>query len=247
MRIAVLADIHGNLPALEEVARDLGSLKAEAVWNLGDAVGYGAEPFACLQLLTDLGAAGVAGNHELAVAGRMETGTFNPVAAEAVAWTRSALGPEVCAQLGELPLSLRPTPSTYLFHGLPGNPGGYLRGAEEAAAVFERLLAVDPRLRLAFFGHTHRPAAFARLPGGKVAALPTGEDLLLASGRPCLVNPGSVGQPRGGDPRARYLLYDDESGRIRFRSVAYDVGRAQSLILAAGLPPALAARLSDGS
>jgi predicted phosphodiesterase len=255
--IAVIADVHGNLPALAAVAEELARERVSAVWHLGDAVGYGAEPYACLQLLADLGALCIAGNHERALLDPALARGYNRGAAEALEWTGRQLSPEVKTALGGLPLSARPLPGVLLFHGLPGNPGAYLRTAAEAEAVFTHLAATDPRIRLGFFGHTHRRAVFSRLGAGPVAtsvpwapagAAPgsAGGELLLAPGRSYLINPGSVGQPRDGDPRASFLVLDRDGGRARFCAVEYDVARAQSLILEAGFSPQLAARLGSG-
>jgi predicted phosphodiesterase len=249
MPIAVLADVHGNLPALTAVAKELARQKVSEVWHLGDAVGYGAEPFACLQLLADLGALCIAGNHERALVDPALARSYSRGAAEALAWTAGQLSHAVIDTLGGLPLSAQPLPGVFLFHGFPGNPGAYLRTVFEAEAVFTHLAATDPRIRLGLFGHTHRRAVYTRLGSGPVASLApvtAGGEVLLAPGRSYLVNPGSVGQPRDGDPRASYLLLDRGSGIVRYRAVEYDVARAQSLILGAGLPPELAARLGSG-
>lgn len=244
--IAVLADVHANLAALEAVAEDLRAHGASAVWHLGDAVGYGPEPFACLQLLADLGAVCVAGNHERALLDQGLLRGYNEGAAAALRWTASRLSPALLAELGELPLLAQPLSSVTLFHGIPGNPTAYLRTATEAEAVLAWLASTDPRVRLGLFGHTHHRAVYSRLGKGPVQAGPAEGEILLAPGRAYLVNPGSVGQPRDGDPRASYLLLDREAGRVRYREVPYDVARTQSLILQAGLPPHLAARLSQG-
>lgn len=246
MRVAVLADIHANLPALEAVVADMQREGAEGLWHLGDAVGYGAEPFACLQMLADLDAVIVSGNHELAACDLAEAQGFNPAASEAIRWTRKALDPATRQRICDLPVNASPVPGVFLFHGLPGNAAGYLRTSETAAMVFDHLSDRDPRIRFAFFGHTHRPMVFTYLTGRPVRMFDPGPDLIAAPGRRYIINPGSVGQPRNGDPRAHYLLFDIEDNHLLFKRVEYDIPAAQERILSAGLPSSLAARLSQG-
>jgi predicted phosphodiesterase len=246
MRIAVLADVHANLPALEAVTEDMKAEGAEGLWHLGDAVGYGAEPYACLQMLADLDSVFVVGNHEQAACDLAEAQGFNPAASEAIRWTRKSLDPATRLKICDLPVNTSPVPGVFLFHGLPGNATGYLRTAETAQMVFDHLSDRDPRIRFAFFGHTHRPMVFTQLTGRPVRMFDPGSDLMAASGRRYLINPGSVGQPRNGDPRAHYLLFDFEDSHIVFKRVEYDISKAQERILEAGLPPSLAARLSQG-
>ncbi|UCF31417.1 MAG: metallophosphoesterase family protein [bacterium] len=246
MNVAVLADVHSNLPALEAVVEDFQQRNVTHVWHLGDAIGYGAEPYACLQLLADLKAELITGNHELAVLDAGQAMGFNSMAREAINWTRRELSEEIRAFLETLAQGMKPLPGVYLFHGLPGQPNGYLRTAETAEAVFSHFEENDPRIRIAFFGHTHRPMIFTHLPGGPVRMFEPHEDLMIAPGRRYLVNPGSVGQPRNRNPFAQYLIYRPGEGRILFRRVEYNVREAQSRIIEAGLPPSLAARLSQG-
>jgi len=246
MIVAVLADVHANLPALEAVHADFSAEGVQSVWSLGDTVGYGAEPFACLQMLADLDAVFIAGNHEQAACDLAEANGFNSAAAHAIRWTRDKLSTDTRKNLCELPVNFSPQPGVFLFHGLPGNANGYLRTEETGQMVFDHLTDRDPRIRVAFFGHTHRPMIFTHLTGRPVRMFEPLEELILAPGRRYLVNPGSVGQPRNGDPNAHYLIYDSEEGRIKFRKVPYDIGTAQERILQAGLSPSLAARLSQG-
>ena len=148
--------------------------------------------------------------------------------------------------LNTLPQGMKPLPGVYLFHGLPGKPTSYLRTSETAESVFSYFDQWDPRIRIAFYGHTHRAMVFTQLTGRPVRMFEPSDELYLAPGRRYLVNPGSVGQPRNGDPLAQYLVYHPDEGRILFRRVEYNVGKAQSRIIEAGLPPSLAARLSQG-
>lgn len=246
MKVAILADVHANLPALEAVHRDFSEQGIQPVWNLGDAVGYGAEPFACLQMLADLDALLIAGNHEQAACDLAEANGFNSAAAHAIRWTRDTLTPDTRQDLCELPVNNAPHPGVFLFHGLPGNAAGYLRTGETAQMVFDHLTDRDPRIRVAFFGHTHRPMIFTYLTGRPVRRFKPGEELILAPGRRYLVNPGSVGQPRNKDPSAQYIIFDTDEDRISFRKIPYDIDAAQERILQAGLSPSLAARLTQG-
>ena len=246
MRIAVLADVHANLPALEAVVRDLQDLGCDHLWHLGDAVGYGAEPYACIQILADLGAEMIAGNHELAIVDPEMAAGFNPAAREAVDWTRQALSAEIIRLLAELPRALQPEAGIHLFHGLPNNVNGYIRTSETAEQVLSYFTDRYPLMRLAFFGHTHRSAVFTQLTGRPLRTFEPDREILISSGRRYLINPGSVGQPRNNDPRTQYLVFDPDQGRIRFRKIEYDVQAAQARILEAHLPPPLAARLSQG-
>jgi predicted phosphodiesterase len=246
MKIAVLADVHANLPALEAVADDLARQGADMVWHLGDAVGYGSDPFACLQMLADLDALMIIGNHEEAACDLNEALGFNPTAAEAIRWTHESLSPADRENLSSLPVNAKTDSGVFLFHGLPGNTSGYIRTTEIAQQVFEELGSRDPRIRISFFGHTHKPMVFTWLDGRPVRRIEPDEEIILAAGRRYLVNPGSVGQPRNGDPRSQYILFDEDEGVITFRRVNYDIRAAQEGILDAGLPAALAARLSRG-
>jgi len=216
------------------------------VWCLGDTVGYGAEPFACLQILADLGAVIIAGNHEQAACDLAEANEFNPTAAQAIRWTREVLTPETRQSLCDLPVNIVPFPGVFLFHGLPGNTTGYLRTAEMAQMVLDHLTDRDPRIRVAFFGHTHRPMIFTHLSGSPIRMFEPMGELILASGRRYLINPGSVGQPRNGDPDAQYIIYDPDEGHILFRKIPYDIDAAQQGILTPPLSPSLAARLTQG-
>ncbi|MGD8353382.1 MAG: metallophosphoesterase family protein [Pseudomonadota bacterium] len=246
MKAAVLADIHANLPALEAVHKDFSAQGVEMIWTLGDVIGYGAEPYACLQMLTDIDAVLIAGNHEQAACDLAEANGFNSTAAHAIRWTREKLSPDTRKSLCDLPINASPWPGVFLFHGLPGNATGYLRTGETAQNVFDHLSDRDPRIRIGFFGHTHRPMIFTNLVGRPVRMFEPGEELILAPGRRYLVNPGSVGQPRNGDPSAHYLIFDTEKGHLYFKKVPYNIDEAQERILQAGLSPSLAARLSQG-
>ena len=237
MRIAVLSDVHANLEALEAVLDDA---EADRVLVLGDLVGYNADPDAVIRRLRDDDATLIAGNHDLAATERFDVSWFNEVAAEAIRWTRDVASAQTMSELASLEPAAEDGPNL-LVHGSVVDPAAeYLRNALQARASFEAA-----SFDVAFYGHTHVPAAFAE-EGGLVAELPAGEGLSvdLRDGVRLLLNPGSVGQPRDGDPRASYLVVDD--GVARWHRVAYDVGATQRKIRRAGLPEVLADRLTLG-
>lgn len=211
------------------------------VWSLGDVVGYGAEPVSCLATITDETSRRIAGNHDLAAAGRVPLDAFSPSAQAALEWTRGVIGPVGIAKLAKLAPSSEGPVS--LFHGSPRDPvWDYVTTDEKARAALE---ATDADL--VFVGHTHSPAAWRLTPqgeieGGFVGGAGTVE---LTEGR-WLVNPGAVGQPRDGDARASWLTYDAEAATVTFHRTPYDVAGAQNAILAVGLPADLARRISEG-
>ena len=241
MRYAILSDVHANREALEAVLADAAP-RADAVLSLGDAVGYGADPIACLELLAERAHATVAGNHDHAVAGLLDTSWFNPRAAAAVEWTREQLDDDYRAWLGGRPLILELGDAT-LVHASPAQPEEweYLMSAEDGFAVFGAFAT-----RYCFVGHSHVPGVWSL--GSSGPEHRRGDVGLTAErGRRYLVNVGSVGQPRDHDPRAAYALWDADGGEIRIRRVPYDVDAARRKILAAGLPRFLADRLAVGS
>ena len=243
MRIAVLSDIHANLPALEAVASDLPAV--DQVWVLGDTVGYGPQPNEVIAALQSMGARSVLGNHDGAAIGTVDAAYFNPDARAAIEWTATAIDANARAYIATLP-EVRRDGDLTAVHGSPRDPiWEYITSPAIAAANFEAFYT-----RLCLFGHTHLPVAF-RAVNGSVEAVPgmPGEPLALGSTR-TLLNPGSVGQPRDGLPDAAYgiLITGDgaEGDTFEFRRVRYDIDRTQRLMQEVGLPPRLAQRLSYG-
>jgi predicted phosphodiesterase len=241
VRVAVISDIHANLHALEAV---LGAIDAEAVdelWCLGDVVGYGPRPNECVALVRERAAVCLAGNHDLAVLGTIDLATFVGAAGEAARWTRTVLEESARAFLAALEPSGE-RPGATLVHGSPRDPvWEYVLSPPAAAAAFA---ATDEPLVLV--GHSHAQLCLGLreggVDGGPAAA---GDTVELASGRH-LLNPGSVGQPRDGDPRAAWLVIDGSPARATFRRTAYPVERTQAEMRARELPEILAARLAHG-
>jgi diadenosine tetraphosphatase ApaH/serine/threonine PP2A family protein phosphatase len=241
VRYAILSDIHGNLEALRAVLDDCAG-RVDAVLCLGDTVGYGADPLACVELIAERAQAIVGGNHEHAVAGLLGLGWFNRHARVAAEWTRERLDEDHRAYLRALPLLAEVADAT-LVHASPAQPEewDYLVTAEDGFAAFPHFAT-----RWCFVGHSHVPGAWSL--GSAGPEHHAGGGLLQSErGRRYIVNVGSVGQPRDRDPRAAYAVWDAEAGRTQIHRVAYDVGTARRKIVEAGLPRLLADRLVAGS
>jgi predicted phosphodiesterase len=243
MRIAVLSDIHANLPALEAVAADLPPV--DEVWVLGDTVGYGPQPNEVIATLQSMGARSVMGNHDGAAIGSVDPVHFNPDARAAIEWTAGTLDANARAYIASLP-EVRRDGDLTAVHGSPRDPiWEYITGPAIAAA---NLSAFDTRLCL--FGHTHLPVVFRALDGEIDAAIGLpGTEAPLGAER-AMLNPGSVGQPRDGLRDAAYAVLElngsPKDDSLEFRRVAYDIDRTQRLMRDAGLPVRLVERLSYG-
>jgi predicted phosphodiesterase len=239
VRIAVVSDIHGNLPALDAVLAQAGSI--DALWHLGDVVGYGPEPDAVVDRLASLGAIGVRGNHDAAACGGIEIDWFNADARTAMEWTRSVISEPTRAWLAALPQRRIESVFT-LVHGSPRDPTWeYVTSAALARAG---LSAISTEHGL--HGHTHVPIAFTQVDGRMRTLAPRAGNTVALGGGRTLLNPGSVGQPRDRDPRASYLVLDLEAGTATWGRVAYDVEAVGAAMRAAGLPARLADRLRIG-
>lgn len=239
MRIAVLSDIHGNLPALEAVLTALRPY--DALWQLGDVVGYGPQPDEVVARLAQENALGVRGNHDSAALGDLSTDAFNDDARVAVEWTADRLGEAARDWLAGLPPRREELDFT-LVHGSPRDPTWEYVSSVSAARSNLRAFGTPHCL----VGHTHVPLAF-RQKGSTVEAIAAGDGMTLAfDGRRSIINPGSVGQPRDGDPRACGMLIDTEERRLEWRRVEYPIGQVQRLMRDARLPARLIARLPLG-
>jgi predicted phosphodiesterase len=241
MRVAVLSDIHGNLHALRAVLDAVAAEEVDALWCLGDLVGYGPRPNECCAEVERAAQLCLVGNHDLGVLGRIPLAEFSDDAAAAARWSQSVLSAEAGAFLGGLQ-SLAAAEDVELFHASPRDPvWEYVLSDEVALAAF-RLTSAP----VVLVGHSHVALAFV-LEDEAVdgAVVPGGAEIDLADGR-FILNPGSVGQPRDGDPRAAYLVLDLDARRALHRRVAYPIERTQEEIRERGLPEALADRLAHG-
>ena len=240
MRFAVFSDIHANLPALESVVQAAGPV--DGIWHLGDVVGYGPEPDLVVARLQQLGATGVQGNHDAAALGGNEIDWFNPDARRAMQWTRTTISAPTREWLRSLPATMTIGECT-LVHGSPRDPmWEYITSIPIAR---ENLVALEARIGL--HGHTHLPMAWVEEDGAVKVLSPSDGSILELRGRRVLANPGSVGQPRDGDPRASFLILDTAADTISWHRTTYDVGGVQEAMRTAGLPTNLVARLSGGS
>jgi len=242
VKVAVISDIHANRHAFEATLEAVAASEAAELWCLGDLVGYGAEPDACVELAREHAAVCLAGNHDLAVTGELPLEEFSRGASLAVQWTREVIDPENL----EFLRTLRPQGregSVGLYHASPRDPvWEYVL----SALLAELCMDAQPH-RICLIGHSHVALSFVRLPGELATGEPRREAALLDLERgEWLLNPGSVGQPRDGDPRASWLLLDLDAMAASFHRAEYDVGGAAAAIRAARLPDSLAERLEFG-
>ena len=249
MRLLILSDIHANLEALEACLD--AAPEYDQVYNLGDIVGYGANPNEVTDRSRELGSIFVRGNHDKACSGISDLSDFNPIAALAAVWTREKLTDDHLEFLRELPQGpLSPIENVQLVHGSPRDEDEYILMASDAYSIL-----TQASVPLTFFGHTHVQRCLLLEETGQGKSFPP--NYKSAKGKQTarleikrrttyMVNPGSVGQPRDNDPRAAFLLYDTDAGVITFHRVPYNIERAQEKIFAAGLPERLAIRLKEG-
>jgi len=242
MRYAIIADIHSNLAAFTTVLDDIEKKGGvDEIWCLGDIVGYGPDPHRCIELLRRYKHVCVAGNHDWAATGKIDTSYFNPLAAVACQWTAQQLSPRDIKYLNSLPTTIEKG-EFLLVHGSPMEP------------IWEYVISTGIAERnFAFFqspyclvGHSHMPAVF-KYEGGSCLSLHLSPGVGMALGKSRLIfNPGGVGQPRDGDPRASYAIYDSEGRVIRLYRIPYDIGATQDRMMQAGLPIHLITRLKEG-
>lgn len=250
MQILILSDIHANLEALEACLAD--APEHDRVFNLGDIVGYGANPNEVTERARGLGDVFVRGNHDKACTGLVSLEDFNPIAGLAALWTRQQLKQDNLEFLRRLPQGpVLPLPAMQCVHGSPRDEDEYVLMRRDAFSILGRA-----EFPVTFFGHTHVQGGFwiddEQEAEGAIEMeyeSPEGQQqftLELKRSRKYLINPGSVGQPRDGDPRAAFALYDTEQRHVMFCRVPYDIEQAQEKIFSAGLPERLAIRLEEG-
>lgn len=241
-RVALISDVHGNLQALEAVLEGIRATGVDEIWCLGDLVGYGAQPDECVALAAEMCEVCLAGNHDLVVVEEIPIERFSAHAAIAALWTRE----QISSETAEFLLSLRPSTEADqigLYHGSPHDDvWEYLLSARDADRSFDEM-----RPPLGAIGHSHVALHFSRRDGEPVAMGPAPADLEqdLSAGR-WIVNPGGVGQPRDGDPRAAWLLLDLGARTACWRRVEYAIDEAARAIQDAGLPSILSDRLYVG-
>jgi predicted phosphodiesterase len=240
VRIAVISDVHSNLAALEAVLSGIDAAPPDEIWCLGDVVGYGPRPNECCEIVESRADICLGGNHDLAVRGTIDLDEFRGDAAVAARWTRDILSDSARAFLGRLePQGERD--GVALYHGSARDPvWEYVLSDESAAAT----LAISPR-PLVLVGHSHVALEVEWREDVLTGGLAPDGTRVDARGR-VLLNPGSVGQPRDGEPRAAYLVLDRDEETATFHRVDYDIERTQAEMRAAGLPEPLSARLARG-
>jgi diadenosine tetraphosphatase ApaH/serine/threonine PP2A family protein phosphatase len=241
VKYVVISDIHGNLEALKAVRTEVDRIAPDKVLCLGDIVGYGASPNECIAVTREITDLVVAGNHDFGAAGLTDITYFNMYAREAIVWTAKHLKQEGLEYLRGLPLTEVVADTIRMVHATPRDPGrwNYIFTHEQALEEFG---AFDENV--CFVGHSHQPVLYELM--DEETLIVNGERVLMREGRRYLVNVGSVGQPRDGDPRACLCIYDTETGEIALRRIEYDVEAAKKKIIDAGLPSVLANRLTWG-
>ena len=242
MRALIVSDVHSNLEALESVVEDAGNQGGfDEIWSLGDLVGYGPDPSACIALLRRHELIAVAGNHDLAAFGRLSLESFNDYAAAAARWTADQISSDEAEWMAGLPLRIEVEGFT-MVHGSPRDPvWEYVVSVPVAAVSFQHF--TTPRCLV---GHSHVPfLCVTGEDGPKFLEFPLGDPVPLADER-LIINPGGVGQPRDGDPRASYAVYDSTDKTVAHYRAKYDIKTTQDKMAECGLPKYLADRLSEG-
>lgn len=247
MRVAVLSDIHSNIEAFQAVIRDIED-RSDRILNLGDLVGYNASPNECINLAKDIGMRSIQGNHDQAACSPILANNFNIYARNAILWTRKNLTEENIQFLCELEGNVR-LPCGLACHGTPAGSNNYIALPFQARAILKKMKkGTWGNVQVCLFGHTHKRKVWRMDVRGKVAPveIPLDGMIRLSADEFYLLNPGSVGQPRNGDPRASYLIFDTENNTVSFRLVNYDITSTIQKISKANLPDFLAKRLLDG-
>lgn len=240
MRIAIFSDIHANLEALGAVLADAKEQNCDNYICLGDVVGYNADPSACLDIIREMGCPVVKGNHDMDCGHDTSLEMMNPVAAEALQWTREQLTPDQRKWLARLRM-VRQVQDFSIVHSTLDQPTSWNYVTNKFDAIANFTYQVSP---VCFYGHTHVPRIFIR--DQKQVKEAPAESIQIEEGKKYFINTGSVGQPRDGDWRASYAIYELTTHTINFRRIEYDLETAQQKILDAGLPESLAERIGLG-
>jgi predicted phosphodiesterase len=241
MKYGFFSDVHANLEALKACIIDFRSEKLDKVYFLGDAVGYGPYPDECVKLINEISAVKLMGNHDYAALGLMETDYFNQYAAESMGWTKSSISPKTTEIMADFELQFE-LGDILLVHASPREPElwHYILDMDDAKESFDYF-----KQKICLVGHTHRPyIVYQEKTGDAVLSKLTEE--ILTEDRRYLINIGSVGQPRDGDPRSCYLIYNVEHNSTQHKRVAYDVKATQKDMAKIGLPEYLIERLAVG-
>ncbi len=245
MRVAVISDIHANLPALEAVLAEIDREPPDELWCLGDVVGYGAQPNECARIMQERADLCLAGNHDLAALDALDISSFSPAASDAAIWTRGQLADDSRKFLAGLSATDE-SRDVAVYHASPRDPvWEYVLWPEQAGQCI-----ASQATRIAMVGHSHVALCFRADDDGDAdatqgAQVAAGTTLDLSEGR-WLLNPGSVGQPRDGDPRASWLVLDTEVWTATYARVDYPIDVAAASIIEAGLPEHLGRRLAVG-
>lgn len=242
MILALISDVHGNLEALTAVMKDIkDNSAAEKVVFLGDAVGYGANPNEVLAIIDSECEIKLMGNHDYSALGLLDVEDFNSYARDAIVYTTAVLDSTAIATLSSLRLTAE-TESTQFVHATPDNPSAwnYCLTIHEAEKQFRSF-----KKRICFLGHSHKPIVYGHTFAGETYVIRP-EEIKLEPESRYIVNIGSVGQPRDGNPRSCYVLYDSDNDTLTYRRIAYDLAAAQAKMAAAKLPDFLIERLSSG-
>jgi predicted phosphodiesterase len=248
VRVAVLSDIHANIDAFQAVVGDFKH-RIDSILNLGDLVGYNASPNECIELARDIGMHSILGNHDQAAYNPAFAEHFNIFARNAILWTRNNLSGENIQFLGGLEKNYRLSCSL-ACHGSPDDISSYIALPFQARATLKKMKkGLWGNIKICLFGHTHKRKVWRMDVRGKVAPveIPLNGMIRLNEDELYLLNPGSVGQPRNGDPRASYFIFDAENHTVSFRLVKYNVASAIKKIENANLPDFFAQRLLDGT
>jgi len=245
VRYAVVSDIHGNFEALTQIIAKAESEGFDKILNLGDMVGYYTTPNECVDLLRDRNAVSIMGNHDVVACGGVEPVFFNPTAAQAILWAREHLRPDNREYISRLPDQRRIGDELLMVHGSVRDRDEYLLFRPEIERSFEVLESSHAGIRVVFFGHTHRKIYYEK-EGSRLYASDKPDKLVLRPGCLYMINPGSVGQPRDGDPRAAFCIFDTEARAVTFYRVSFDIDKVANAVRSLPFGESLAKRLYRG-